>query len=260
MGNNEGLELIKGTELYSPDLAQINERTAYIKFVDKDPQKVEYVVINNLAIAEGDMIIGNADEMREGNGLTSSGFTYIRELGRKWPNGIVPYIIDPALPQPERVHQAVEHWNSKTIIKLQPRINQQNYIKFTPGDGCSSWIGMQGGEQTITIGASCSVGNTIHEIGHAIGMYHEQSAPDRDEHVEILWDNIEESAKFNFRKTDWVEAGVFGVYDYQSIMHYGRFAFSKNNQPTIIPKLNVEIGQRAGLSNGDVVGVNSLYS
>ncbi|TKI94023.1 peptidase, partial [Bacillus wiedmannii] len=47
---------------------------------------------------------------------------------------------------------------------------------------------------------------------------------------------------------------------YQSIMHYGRFAFSKNNQPTIIPKLNVEIGQRAGLSNGDVVGVNSLYS
>ncbi|TKI86826.1 hypothetical protein FC699_29800, partial [Bacillus wiedmannii] len=95
MGNNEGLELVKGTELYSPDLAQLNERTAYIKFVDKDPQKVEYVVINNLAIAEGDMIIGNADEMREGNGLTSLGFTYIRELGRKWPNGVVPYIIDP---------------------------------------------------------------------------------------------------------------------------------------------------------------------
>ncbi len=33
-------------------------------------------------------------------------------------------------------------------------------------------VGMQGGQQTISLGAGCSTGNAIHEIGHAIGLDH----------------------------------------------------------------------------------------
>ena len=45
-------------------------------------------------------------------------------------------------------------------------------------------------------------------------------------------------------------------------MHYGSKAFSKNGHPTIqvIENDNVDIGQRNGFSNADLIKINSLYN
>lgn len=50
-------------------------------------------------------------------------------------------------------------------------------------------------------------------------------------------------------------------YDFDSIMHYGKFSFSKNNKPTIqaIDDPNRDLGQRNGFSATDIIKVNALY-
>jgi hypothetical protein len=92
-----------------------------------------------------------------------------------------------------------------------------------------------------------------------VGLWHEQSRIDRDEYVTILYENIYPSMAFNFNK-QVANGEDIGAYDFGSIMHYPRKAFSKNGKDTIVPKNDEPIGQRDVLSPGDIAAVEYMYA
>jgi Astacin (Peptidase family M12A) len=181
----------------------------------------------------------------------------------RWPGGVIPYVVDSDIPHPERVQSAIRQWTDRTPIRLVLRTDQPNYVHFVRenNDGlCFSSIGMIGGEQKIRTDDNCETGTLVHEIGHAVGLWHEQSRWDRDRFVRVLYQNISPSSMRDFdRHID--DEPDYSPYDYASIMHYGEYAdCGVQGGPSIetIPR-GIPIGQRRTLSLGDIDAVCHMY-
>ena len=103
----------------------------------------------------------------------------------------------------------------------------------------------------------------MHEIMHALGFYHEQSRNDRDSYITINWSNIKPDKQHNFSchnsGTDLAE------FDFNSIMLYSSYisdtSFVYSSTTPVMTKLDGStfVGQRNGLSQGDINGLLTVY-
>lgn len=245
-------------------------RTAIINGNTFSYKSLQYTEVDGMAMFEGDIVLGKVADVdrdteirkQEMQGVIARGIIITGNQYR-WPNCKVPYTIDPALPNQARVTDAIAHWEANTRFRfiLRTAANAASYpdwVTFRSGSGCSSYVGRQGGQQFISLASGCSKGNAIHEIGHTIGFWHEHSREDRNAFVTIHWDKIIPGYEHNFNQ-QIADGDDVGAYEYGSIMHYSRDAFSIDGSDTITPTdPSASIGQRTGLSPGDIAAANTL--
>ena len=243
-------------------------QTALIRGNNFAVKAVQYVVIDGLAIVEGDIVLGTPEEVeRTTEQLRAEAVTGIASAvvitgaQFRWPNCRVPFTIDPALPNQTRVTEAIAHWEANTGFRFPARTTETDFITFRPGSGCSSQVGRRGNQQFVNLAPGCDRGRVIHEIGHVVGLWHEQSREDRDLFVRINFANIIPGMEHNFDQ-HITDGDDVGPYDFGSIMHYPRDAFSVNGNDTITPLAalppGVVMGQRNGLSAGDIAAAGVL--
>ncbi|MCX7049637.1 MAG: M12 family metallopeptidase [Candidatus Sumerlaeota bacterium] len=183
--------------------------------------------------------------------------------GSKWTGGRIYYAFDSSVDatNQQRWLDAAAEWSAVAAVTFSPRTTQANYI-YVKGDvGNWSYVGMIGGRQEMGLYNWTYRFIIAHEIGHALGLSHEHTRSDRDSYVTILTANVDPTKMNNFEKDTTTN---YGAYDFDSVMHYPKDAFSTNDNNTIEPLpaysqwLNL-IGQRTHLSNADKTGMGQRY-
>lgn len=227
---------------------------------DDTKQMLTYTIDDGLAVVQGDIVIG---KISPDTILTSFSGPAKEPSIKLWPTTEIPYYIQPNLRNPERVARALKYF-SNTNIHFVPYTNQEDIIVFEQGQGtCKSYLGHIGGRQPLWISEGCSARDIAHEIMHSLGFIHEQNRNDRDNYINVFWENINPKFKINFEKFSSSSMRVTGLsqFDFESIMIYPELMFSINGLPTIRSKINEQVVfPSQALTSKDIERVNKAYA
>lgn len=227
-------------------------------------------------IFQGDMAFAHGDssllELKE---HLKSGQKW---AGQTWPDGVLKFCFaQDTDPQAQHAFRAAMQMTNSQVPcirfqQLQTDRSGQN-CESTPSvvvqsreNGCYSYVGITnvgwGKSQPLNLGRGCHQASTAaHEMGHSLGLAHEQSRPDRDRYIHIHWENIMPDQFHNFNKENgaWMDE----IYDPLSLMHYDSMGFSKNRLPAITgrnPAVTRVIGQRQSWSQYDIIQLGKMYN
>lgn len=243
---------------YTPDYDGLTYRVPGLSGLEELP-----ITIQGDRILHGDIILGTVEDLHRqqqedlelANGAPFPISNPAAATLTPWPQHTIPFDIDSAsipLGDARRavIAAGVNRWNSQTQINLRPRtlvdvLTNAGFVRFENNTfgACQaqSGYGGVGVARKVSLGTGCSAENVIHELGHVVGLKHEQARPDRDANIAINWSVV----PGGFLNWNFSTAGVgFGPYDFNSRMQYGNYAFSTN--PAVMTM------RRIGCAEGDV--------
>lgn len=200
---------------------------------------------------------------------------------RRWPNKELSYIFDLSMPDSRitEIEEVISRFNSEMngCFQIVPRISaiqKDWFVKISYGPGCSSRLGRspyyKGIGQPLKLAPGCfrdgspTENSILHEFIHAIGFFHEQARTDRNDYVRVFLENVESGAEGQFDIAEGSDD--FGTpYDGLSVMHYSRWAFSKNDKDTIQALessdfTSDDLGQRVWMTSNDALKIRKMYN
>ena len=221
-----------------------------------------YALPSDLMLIEGDILVNPDEAHRVLLGTT------------KWESGIVPYVINGTAGYSDADIKVITsamrkmELDTDNRVRFVPRTTEKAYVVIKNGEACYSDIGKRLFQpQTLSLKKPDCIQKrlVIHELMHTLGFLHEQSRWDRDDYIEVQWDNIIEERKPNFVKyAQPISINFNERYDLDSIMHYQWNAFSKNGAATIRPKsadvVKNLLGTGEDMSESDVRKVLKFFN
>jgi len=193
----------------------------------------------------------------------------------KWPANTVPYEISDEYTssQKDLIRNSLREVTEKTdnCVKFTEKTDSDPaWVRVVNKQGCWSKVGksVESGFQELSLQTDGCMWKTtvMHEFMHSLGFVHEQTRPDRDNYVRIMFENVQEDMKHNFEKNPQGALQSFGLpYDFDSVMHYVCDGFSINCLPTIIPveakskQWRYNMGKAKELSAADIYKIKKIY-
>ncbi|WP_124978919.1 M12 family metallopeptidase [Nonlabens xiamenensis] len=192
--------------------------------------EIEMIALGNGDFALGDMIF-NQDYLDQSNATLGKGV--IDRRAGKWPNKTILYRYSNNMPQAtkDKVNYAANYITNNTELTVRKWNSNDSagyvWVGYVEDRGCSAQVGYLNQKfpgQRMNIAPGCSNGSTIHEFLHAAGVIHEQNHHNRDQYVEVLYQNIRDDVEFNYTKlSDANGYEISDVLDLNSIMMYGSY-------------------------------------
>ncbi|MCX6110180.1 MAG: M12 family metallopeptidase [Proteobacteria bacterium] len=245
-----------GSDSIQPTPPPLSDRDLYRK-----PSLILPVgMVEDRWVTQGDVLVDPADVQ---DGVEGTAFRMVKMAQVSyWREGRVPVALDPNV-NTTTVKAAIAEIEAQTRVRFVAHEDEPDFIVFRPAhaDLCQSYLGRKGGEQEVVLAASCSKGQVLHELMHALGFVHEHSREDRDRYIKIVWDEILPAYRNQFQKVPAAVSQPVDVpFDFESILLYPSYAFSAGERPTITePGGSAYSVNRAMLSLLDVEKVNLLY-
>ncbi|GGI67747.1 M12 family metallopeptidase [Deinococcus wulumuqiensis] len=230
------------------------------------PEYVQYVE---------DFISGKTPISTQSIGLNPDGcsvrtlFCAIRTTAYMWAGKRVDYYYAPGFTESQinQLEQQVAEWNaSNTAIKwyrsFTPNGNMVSVNPVNVTEYCGqAYVGYQGRVAftgpnyiNINVGYGCEnawTGTMQHEMGHVVGLPHEQDRCDRDNYVTVTANTAKKCGE-DFR--------YYENFDYDSIMLYeSPHVYGITPKGPYVGTFSEYLPRKSKLSAGDIKTINGIY-